>query len=287
MSKPMTIALTSHKGGTGKTTITWGLSTALARKGFRVLMVDLDEQGNLSQSMGCKNPVKQVAKMLRDFRNKGQTNITPELSWNETLLRNVKPNLDLLPGGEYINEHELMLSADRGVEKVLRHALDGYAQEYDFVFIDCPPTKQVMAYISLAAATHYIVPIQGENFAYQGLSSIYKLVNRVKEDYNPTLKLAGVILNRYRENTVFGREILAELENAAEITVFETRIRQSISLMEATAVDKTIFEYDPESNGAVDFIALARELCNQLDYHIPKGGKPTNEPSAPALSKNV
>lgn len=270
MSKPITIALTSHKGGTGKTTITWGLATTLAHKGFKVLMVDLDEQGNLSLAMGYQNPEKQVAKMLRDFKNKVKKGLTPDLSWQDTILRDVKPNLDLLPGGEFINEHELLLSADRGAETVLRDALDEYASEYDFIFIDCPPQKQIMAYISLAAATHYIVPIQGENFAYHGLTSIYKLVDTVKQYYNPLLKLAGVVLNRFQEKTIFGREILTMLEKSADISLFNTRIRQSIPLMEATAVNQTIFEYAPDSNGSTDFMDFALELCTQLNYHTPK-----------------
>lgn len=273
MSKPITITLTSHKGGTGKTTITWGLATALALKGFKVLMIDLDEQGNLSQAAGYENPEFQIGKVLRDFKNRVLKGLEPELSWEKALIKEVVKNLDLMPAGKHMHEHEALLNTERTVEILLKLAIEKYAQEYDFVLIDCPPNKQIMTYNGLTAATHYIVPIQGENFAYRGLQSIYELVEEIKSYYNPSLQMAGVVLNRFRDKTIFGKEILDALSNSQGITIFDTRIRQCLPLMEATAAAQTIFDYAPDSPGAEDFKKLADEICFKLDYTKPRASE--------------
>ena len=243
------IALTSNKGGTGKTTIALGLAGALAQQQFRVLLIDMDQQGNATSGTGqlCP-PQHHVGTWLRGHSE-----------FEQTLLKGNK-GIDLIPAGQEIIQHEQLLSAERGVECTLSDNLKVCQDQYDYILIDCPPNLGVMTFIALTAAHFYIVPMQGENFAYLGLESIQKCVLNVQRKYNPDLRLAGIALNKFQLKTRFGKALYDQLSANPGIHLFQTKVRQCISLMECSAEGVSIFEYDQTSTGAIDFLALAGEV---------------------------
>lgn len=244
------IAITSNKGGTGKTTIALGLTAALAQQQQRVLLIDMDQQGNATSGSNVKCSINHhVCTWLRDT------------STFEQAVQVLPTGIHLMPAGQPIIEHEQLMSATRnGIEWSLAERLEPLADQYDFIVIDCPPNLGVMTFIALTAATYYIVPMQGENFAYLGLESIQQCVIRVKARYNPNLRMAGIVLNKFQLKTRYGRQLYEELKGNTGIRMFDTRIRQCIALMECGAVGETIYQYDPDSTGAADMTALAYEV---------------------------
>lgn len=254
----LVIAMTSNKGGTGKTTTTLGLGSALAQQGKRILLIDLDQQGNLTTGSGQECPLDfHVAAWLLQSENR-------PVSFEQVVVRGTS-GIDLIPSGQPIIHDERQLDATRGCECNLDDLLQPIRSVYDYILIDCPPNMGIMTYLALIAADFYIVPMQGENFAFLGLDAIQRCVLSVRKTFRSNVQLAGIVLNKFRANTRFGQAIYQRLQES-EVHVFTTRIRQCLSLMECTADGESIFEYDPTSTGAEDFLALATELQTTLKH---------------------
>ena len=256
MKKQIVVAVANNKGGTGKTTITLNLAAGLQRLGNKVLMVDLDAQANLTSAVGFKNLKRHVGQLLID-----------EMEWDEVILKGKAestdeaeswPQLDLLPAARTMVSHESALNAS-GAMLELRSHLEG--KDYDYVLIDCPPSLAAFTTNALAAADYYLVPMQGENFAYIGLDEMLKYVTKLKRNMRLDIKLAGIVKNKFNLTTTFARQIEEALANQ-NVPVFKTAIRQFVGLMECTVVHKSIFDYAPKSNGAADFSALVNELID-------------------------
>lgn len=255
---PCVIALTSNKGGTGKTTLALGLSAGLARKGHRVLMIDMDQQANLSSGAGINDARQHIGLLLR-----GLSSFTDVLIQGTAGGPEPGGRLDLLPASADLTSHQRLLDVEPGSEYILRECLEEHARDYDFIFIDCPPNLGIMTFMSLTAATHYMVPIQGENFAYKGLDSIRNCVAQVRKRFNKDLTMLGIVLNKFRVNTSFGQQVLQLLDATPDMYRFQTLIRQNVALMECTAEGRSIYEYDSKSTGASDFDALCTELLTR------------------------
>ncbi|RAJ93011.1 chromosome partitioning protein [Larkinella arboricola] len=245
MAYPITVAVTNNKGGTGKTTTTLNLGAALAKQGFRVLLVDLDAQCNLGLAAGCRQAPHHVGELLLG-----------EASWEETLVKG--QNIDLLPSSRLLlsYEHQLNMEPDSGY--LLREQLEG--RPYDYVIIDCPPSLGALTFGALGAANWFIVPMQGENFAYVGLDEILQCVLKVRRRLNPGLQLAGILMNKFDLRTKFGQSVYSKLTDHPTVRLFTNSVRQDVSLMECTAFGQSIFEYAPTSRGAQDFISVCQEF---------------------------
>ncbi|NEU70824.1 ParA family protein [Spirosoma agri] len=258
MSKPIVIAIFNNKGGTGKTTITFNLAAGLANRGYSVLMADLDPQANLTLAVGIPAQHRHVGQLL-----------TGDATWEEVVEVSQKKDsqFSVLPSSLDLIRSEAILSTDAEFFALRNLLEEEYEKDpnkfYDFVLIDCPPSLGIMTRNALCAAHYYIVPLQGENFAFHGLAQIIKQAGRIKKDFNQSLELAGILKNRFGERTKYGAEIQKALEES-KLPVFNTSIRQSISLMESAADHKSIFEYDSTSNGAKDFEQLIDELLPRV-----------------------
>ncbi len=245
MPYPITVAVTNNKGGTGKTTTSLNLGASLARKGFKVLLIDLDAQCNLGLAAGCRQSPHHVGQLLLE-----------EATWEETLVRGER--IDLLPSSRMLlsYEHQLNMEPDSGY--LLREQLEG--RPYDYVVIDCPPSLGALTFGALGAANWFVVPMQGENFAYVGLDEILQCVAKVRRRLNPGLQLAGVLMNKFDLRTKFGQTVYAKLTGNHTIRLFKQSIRQDVSLMECTAFGQSVFEYAPNSRGAQDFSDVCEEF---------------------------
>jgi len=255
MSKPIILAIFNNKGGTGKTTIAFNTAAGLQRLGKSVLMVDLDPQANLTMAVGLPLKQKHIGHLL-----------TGDGQWEEVILEGNKSEgnrFGFFPSSLNLLRSEAILSSDAEIY-ALRDKLEAQYEKmsdnfYDFIVIDCPPSLGILTRNALSAAQYYIVPLQGENFAFRGLDQIIKEAARIKKDFNPSLTLAGILKNRFAERTVFGADIQQALIESG-LPVFSSVIRQNISLMESAAENKSIFDYDPGSNGAADFLQFIDEL---------------------------
>ena len=254
MSKPIILAVFNNKGGTGKTTITFNLAAGLNQRGYSVLMADLDPQHNLTMAVGLPPKSKHVGDLL-----------TGDAQWEEVIetTKTDDHRFSFLPASLKLQRSDAILSNDAdffAFRNLIEEEVEKVPETfYDFVVIDCPPTLGILTQNALCAAHFYLVPLQGENFAFQGLAQIIKQATRIKKDFNRSLELAGVLKNRFGERTKFGSEIKKALIDS-KLPVFKATIRQSIGLMESAAEHKSIFDYDPGSNGAEDFNRLVDEL---------------------------
>jgi chromosome partitioning protein len=239
------IAIINHKGGVGKTTTTLNLGKALSLCGKKTLIIDIDPQANLSQSIGVEEPEKHIYQAMIE---------------NQPLpIVNLSENLDMIPADLDLSEAELKLQNDVNGFFKLRNILKSAKSSYDFVLIDCPPSLGILTTNALIAATHILVVVQSEYLAVKGLQTILKLVESIRENLNPDLEIAGMLITQLNK-TIFRQNIADTLRNIYQGKVFQTSIRQNISLAEASSVGQDIFTYSSKSAGAEDYMNLAKEI---------------------------
>ncbi len=257
------IAILNQKGGVGKTTTAANLGAALAKSGSRVLLIDLDPQGHLSLHFGVE---------LQD----GELGVYDVLTQATPLLdtaHQVQERLTLIPADIDLAGAESELVSVTGREVLLREAVDAVADDFDYMLIDCPPSLGILAINALVACNEVIIPLQAQFFALQGLSKLLETMSLVRKRINPQLIVSGVVLCMHEATTRLAAEIVDDLSQFLEQSrgtgvawesakLFSTCIRRNIKLAEAASFAKTVFDYAPRSNGAVDYTNLTIEIFN-------------------------
>lgn len=243
------ISVINNKGGTGKTTTVLNLGAALSRKKKRVLLIDLDSQCNLTSAFGVDSNGIGIGELL-----------IGKADFSDVVKKNGK--LSLIPASEKLLDYEFQLSNEPGREYMLREQLERVATSFDYIIIDCPPSLGTLSTNSLVAANHFIVPMQAENFAFIGLDRIMLISEKVKKRMNPDLNLAGILFVKLDPRTKFSQAVIQSLSDNQNFTgkLFNTYVRQDISLMESGAFKQTVYEYAPKSRGADDYTDLAKEI---------------------------
>jgi chromosome partitioning protein len=249
------IAVINQKGGVGKTTTTVNLGAALARLGQRVLVCDLDPQCNLTVHLDV-DP------------SDGRPSVYELLHGKATLADVVHPTrqagLEMVAASVDLAGIELELVNTVGRETILRDALEATTaadrRRWDFVLMDCPPSLGLLALNALVACDEVFVPLQAEFFALQGLGKLLEVVDLVHRRLNPGLRVSGMVSCRHDGSTKLGRQVMEDIEKHFGNVLLQSVIRRNVKLAEAPSHGKTIFEYDPESRGAADYLALAREV---------------------------
>ncbi|MHC5209496.1 MAG: ParA family protein [Planctomycetota bacterium] len=249
------IAVINQKGGVGKTTTTVNLGAALALLGQRVLICDLDPQCNLTVHLDV-DPAG------------GEPSVYELLHGKAGLADVVRPTrqagLEMVAASVDLAGIELELVNTVGRETVLRDVIEatsaGDGRRWDYVLMDCPPSLGLLALNALVACDEVFVPLQAEFFALQGLGKLLEVVDLVHRRLNPGLRISGMVSCRHDSSTNLGRQVLADIEKHFGDVLLRTVIRRNVKLAEAPSHGKTIFEYDPESRGAADYMTLAREV---------------------------
>lgn len=251
---PKIIAVANQKGGVGKTTTTINLGAALAEKGHRVLIVDLDPQGNASTGLGI------------DPSNRGLTTydlILEEIELSDVIQKSDQNNLMIIPATVDLSSADIELVANEKRSFMLHDALRQTAMDafdFDFILIDCPPSLSLLTVNAMVAAHSILVPLQSEFFALEGLSQLMLTVREVRQTANPNLRIEGVVLTMFdRRNNLSTMVEQDARENLGEI-VFQTRIPRNVRLSEAPSFSMPVLNYDPKSKGAVAYRNLANEL---------------------------
>ena len=247
------IAITNQKGGVGKTTTALNLSSSLALSDVNILVIDSDPQGNLTSGFGIKkDQIK--ADLYEVYVGRAQV--------QDAIVQTLIPNLHLLPTSMdlFAAEMELLEKTDR--EKKLKNILKPLKDNYQYIFIDCPPSFGLLTLNALVAAESVIVPVQCEYFAVEGLSLLIKLLWRVRGSFNETLDLEGILLTMYNRHLALSRQISDEVRRVFKSKVYETVIPRNVILAESPSHGKPAVLYSPNSTGAQGYITLAKEIMN-------------------------
>ena len=245
------IAITNQKGGVGKTTTSINLSAAIAETGKKVLVVDMDPQGNTTSGFGVnKNELENTVYEL----------ILGECSLGEAIIKNVAENVSLLPSNVNLAGAEVDLLDRDDKSFILKKEMDYIADEYDYVIIDCPPSLNMLTINAMTTATSVIVPIQCEYYALEGVSQLIHTINLVRERLNPGLDIDGVVFTMYDGRTNLSQQVVENVKENLSHHIYETMIPRNIRLAEAPSYGQPITVYDPKSAGAESYRLLAKEV---------------------------
>lgn len=252
MSEIMAIA--NQKGGVGKTTTTINLSAALAEQGKKVLIIDMDPQGNTSSGLGIdKDELETTVYQLMIGDN----------SFDECVQKDVFENLDVLAANVNLAgiEIETMDMEDRNY--ILRDIILEVEDRYDFIIIDCPPSLNTLTINSMTTADSVLVPIQCEYYALEGLSQLIYTINLVKDRLNPKLTINGVVFTMYDGRTNLSMQVIENVRNNLNQTIYDTIIPRGVRLAEAPSHGLPITQYDNRSTGAKAYMSLAKEVIER------------------------
>lgn len=245
------IAVANQKGGVGKTTTVINLSACLSEKGKKVLVVDMDPQGNTSSGLGVdKNNIENTVYELMI----GESNI------DECLIKNVVKNLDILPANVNLAGAEIELIGIKDQQYILKNKLREIRNGYDFILIDCPPSLNILTINAMSAADRILVPIQCEYYALEGLSQLLHTIDLVRERMNPDLAIEGVVFTMYDGRTNLSLQVVENVKDTLKQNIYKTIIPRNVRLAEAPSHGLPITEYDSRSAGAEGYRNLADEV---------------------------
>lgn len=250
------IAIANQKGGVGKTTTSINLSASLAAKGKKVLMIDTDPQGNATSGFGVDK---------NDLENTIYELILGECSIEDCILKEVIPGVSILPSNVNLAAAEIELIGVERKEYILKNEIDWVRDAYDYIIIDCPPSLSMLTVNAMTTANTVLVPIQCEYYALEGLSQLIHTVNLVKERLNPDLDMEGVVFTMFDSRTNLSNQVVENVKNNLQQTVYNTIIPRNIRLAEAPSYGMPIQMYDQKSAGAEAYMQLADEVINRKD----------------------
>ncbi len=262
----LVLCVVNQKGGVGKTTTATNLGAAVASKGKKVLLIDMDAQANLTTHLGLgSREDPESGEQSPQSPPPPEFTVYDVLKGNKTLRDVVlhrSANLDVVPSSLFLSAADLELGGVVGRELILKRALTQIRNEYDVVIIDCPPALGLLSLNALAAVEKVIIPVQSEYLALHGVRQLLDTIDQVKSIYNPTLVVGGVLICLHDSRKRLARAVSDTIRTYFGDLVFDTVIRSNVALAEAPASGQSIFEYSPKSTGAEDYSALAEEVLN-------------------------
>ncbi len=254
----MRVAVANQKGGVGKTTTAINLATALAAIGWKVLLVDLDPQGNASTGLGVGQSGRERSSYDVLIGNAGVV---------ESVVPTRVPRLDLLPATMDLSGAEVELVGLQDRARRLESALDAVGSRWDICLIDCPPSLGLLTVNGLVAARHLLVPLQCEFFALEGLSQLLQTVERIRVAFNPELQILGIALTMFDKRNKLSQQVSDDVRACLGAAVFDTVVPRNVRLSEAPSHGLPALIYDLRCSGSEAYVRLARELIARLPRH--------------------
>lgn len=245
------MAIINQKGGVGKSTSALSIGVGLKIKKKRVLFIDIDAQGNLSDTMRADGKISSLDIML------GNSDIMDAIQQ--------MPNGDIIPASPELSKADLVMTST-GREYRLKKALEPVKKDYDYIIIDTPPALGGLTVNALTAATEVLIPTQADFYSLGGITQLKETIETVREYCNPNLNVMGILVTRYSSRTVISRDLIDVIQNMAEqlgTKLYKTMIRDSVAIRESQAERKDIFSYAPKSNAALDYAALVKEILKE------------------------
>jgi chromosome partitioning protein len=251
----MIITVANQKGGVGKTTTTINLAAAVANKGLKTLLIDLDPQAN--STMSYIDP-RAVTRSMYDVL------VSEELAFEDVIVPTPVANLFVAPSRIALAKLESKLIGEIDGPFRLKDKMKDVANNYDYVFIDTPPTLGMITVNALVASTHVLVPIQSSYFALEGTDDLLETIDKIKARPNPNLQLLGVVITMHDKRTTLAKDIHEQIGQVFGERLFNTIITKSIRLEESPAYKESIFTFAPRSSGAMEYYSLSEEILSRV-----------------------
>jgi len=246
------IAIFNQKGGVGKTTTNINLAACLAGRGKKILVLDIDPQGNTTSGLG-------IVKKGLEYTSYDLL-VDPEVDVEYTIYHTATPGLDIIPASVDLSGAEIELVQIEGREKRLKNALSGIKNSYDYIFVDCPPSLGLLTINALTAVDSVLIPIQCEFYALEGVSQLISTIELVRKNMNPDLQIEGVILSMFDGRTNLSIQVVDEVKKYFGSKLYSSVIPRNVRLAEAPSYGLPITAYDPKSKGALAYEAFADEF---------------------------
>lgn len=248
------IAIINQKGGVGKTTTAINLSAALGELGKKVLLIDLDPQGNTSSGLGIEK--EQVEDCIYDV-------LLNEVPLQEAIVSEVTMGLDVVPATINLAGAEVELVSEMARENRLKEAVNTMRGTYDYIFIDCPPSLGLLTVNALVAADKLLIPIQCEYYALEGVTKLLESMKRVKSLLNPSIDIFGVLMTMYDGHTNLSKQVVEEVRSYFGDKVFDMVIPRTVKLSEAPSYQQPITQYEPNGKGSIAYMEVAKEVIER------------------------
>jgi chromosome partitioning protein len=243
------ISISNHKGGVGKTTSAINIGAGLNKLGKKILLIDLDPQANLSQSLGLPDQERNIYGAIR-----GEYKLEPV---------GILKGLEVIPSTINLSGAEVELPGEANREYILRNLLEPLSGLYDYILIDNPPSLGLLTINALTASQEVYIPLQAQYLALQGLTKLLEVIDKIKKRLNKELRVGGVFITQFDSRKVLNRDVVATIEAHFKDEVFKTKVRDNIALAEAPAQGLDIFRYNPKSYGAEDYLSLCKEILKR------------------------
>ena len=252
------ICIANQKGGVGKTTTAINLSASIAVAEKKVLLIDIDPQGNSTSGLGFGKQKSSETIYQALIQGAGLKAI---------ILKTALPFLDVAPSNTDLIGAEIELIQEKDREKKLGRVIQEVVEDYDYIFIDCPPSLGLLTINSLTASDSVIIPLQCEYYAMEGLTQLLKTIHLIKQAFNPRLQIEGILLTMFDGRNNLAHQVVEEVRNHFKDKVFKTMIPRNIRLSEAPSFGKPVLLYDIHSRGAESYLDLAREILSNGKIH--------------------
>ena len=249
------ISFANQKGGVGKTTSCVNIAASLGILDYKVLVIDLDPQGNTTSGVGiAKKGLKGGTREL----------LSGKMSAKELIVETEFRNLSVIPTNTALSSAEFDLFEFDESEKRMKIALEEVSSEFDYILIDCPPSLGMLTINAFTASDGIIVPMQCEFYALEGLSQLMITINRIKRMYNPDLNVSGILITMYNGRLLLSMQVMAELQKHYADKIFDTKISRNVKLTEAPGFGRPVYYHDKSSKGAKEYLEVAKELATRL-----------------------
>ena len=249
------ISFANQKGGVGKTTSAVNISAALGVLGYKVLLIDLDPQGNATSGVGImKKALKVTAFEL----------LTTDTPASEIALRTKYDNLSIIPAHTTLARAEYELGDEENGEYVMKKKLDAVRSKYDYIIIDCPPSLGMLTVNAMTASDGVVIPMQCEFFALEGLSQLMFTISRIKTHYNKMLNVTGILITMHNNRLILSMQVISELRKHYADKLFETTISRNVKVSEAPGFGAPVYYHEKRSKGAGEYMNVAKELAERI-----------------------